>query len=815
MKEMNGTITLVYIEEDNKQRIIFRALPLCTKEGVQFNNNEIFPDQGSIRIVPDKREQNSFKDRMRNISGLCVIKLQLEGKEVSKVRLNRNYSPNQGEKNKFAIYSDVICEFEDDCCFEVLSLNETNKHIITKKILILKDKVLYGPVLASELDSINIKNLKPFGNDSFLLHHINHQEIGEHTIYWQPEKTLSWRQRKQQIQKENKSKKNNIEKNTIEIPEKNIESTNDTTKPVQAEIVPETNFTKKSENTTFQNKVKEKQEKQEKQENTENKFNKNNSSDNDVTPKSDAPEIVSPNNSNSELPIGEKLNILDEEISFEEQLSRLNQPLNQLSNRLDVANAEKKEAPPKETTQNVKINGTPLVKSVKPIRRNRSEKKSVEMVVDQAKYDDSTIEDERFVNPIEKFTSELNSIWKNPTLRAQAMRSILKNDYFVDDIHKELSQLGLGTQAYSASQQQLVEIEAERLNLLFQLDLAKNEEKQYKNNVYNTLHQSKRDELHRIKHSLIKHQAQLTTIKRLAKTLNEENNEKTENYLMHNINAFCSLSEHSVLLSAVIGENHDTTSLVISIRETMLKNGFIINEAESLHLLLDLALNNVIVLEANSIWCAKTFAEILINSFGLTNVSTYLNENSTLNLLNLLDNDADRTPTISIQRIGSQISQNIGHKTLLIAHKDEISQLKQNGLCCPIINISSIKYQQLTTPKYISSISPTSLSSILAITENTNSYFSEMEQWFTQFQKLIEKYNIIIPDGNIQQMKRYVAISTKYMNASFIEAIDYAVLRFVVPFLPSQPLETQQIETLFGGLVQTLNQLNSKQYKLK
>ena len=54
MKEINGTITLAYVEEDNRQRVIFRVIPLCTREGNVFHGGaEDFPDEGSLRIVPE------------------------------------------------------------------------------------------------------------------------------------------------------------------------------------------------------------------------------------------------------------------------------------------------------------------------------------------------------------------------------------------------------------------------------------------------------------------------------------------------------------------------------------------------------------------------------------------------------------------------------------------------------------------------------------------------------------------------------------------------------------------------------------------
>ena len=53
---------------------------------------------------------------MRDISGLCAIHLVNDGaKERRRLCQNRNYAPDAGEKNKLAIYSDVVCPAEDGC----------------------------------------------------------------------------------------------------------------------------------------------------------------------------------------------------------------------------------------------------------------------------------------------------------------------------------------------------------------------------------------------------------------------------------------------------------------------------------------------------------------------------------------------------------------------------------------------------------------------------------------------------------------------------------------------------------------------------
>ena len=213
MKEINGTITLAYVEEDNRQRVIFRVIPLCTREGNVFHGGaDDFPDEGSLRIVPDKREQSTFKERMREAGGLCAIQLASEGKELMKVRQNRNYAPEEGERNQYAIYSDVICELAEDGCFEVVEPGTDASHALTAKVLLHKDKMLYGPVEKEQALKAAVEGLKPFGNDRFLLHTVETPALGRHSIYWDPEATLNWRQRRNSLRRKERAAASEEEK---------------------------------------------------------------------------------------------------------------------------------------------------------------------------------------------------------------------------------------------------------------------------------------------------------------------------------------------------------------------------------------------------------------------------------------------------------------------------------------------------------------------------------------------------------------------------------------------------------------------------
>ena len=102
--DFSGKIVLSFIEEDNVQRAYFRIRPLLTGEGALTKQDiDALPDDGYLRIVPDKNEQHTFKDRMRSLGYLCVLDLKNIPPETIKIRNNKNYAPARGENNQFIV----------------------------------------------------------------------------------------------------------------------------------------------------------------------------------------------------------------------------------------------------------------------------------------------------------------------------------------------------------------------------------------------------------------------------------------------------------------------------------------------------------------------------------------------------------------------------------------------------------------------------------------------------------------------------------------------------------------------------------------
>lgn len=145
-------LVFCFIEEDNIQRAYFRVRPLLTVSGcVQDEAQRLWPDDGCLRIVPDRNEQHTFKERMRTLGGWCVMNLVGIPADANKIRTNKNYKPDKGERNQFILYSDTVQALPEHTFFQVLEGSAGNyaamaASAITPLFYIRENDTLYGPV---------------------------------------------------------------------------------------------------------------------------------------------------------------------------------------------------------------------------------------------------------------------------------------------------------------------------------------------------------------------------------------------------------------------------------------------------------------------------------------------------------------------------------------------------------------------------------------------------------------------------------------------------------------------------------------------
>ena len=122
-----GKLCIGILEEDNPLKSYFRFKPLLIEEGgryVPYGDGRAYPQDGCIRIVPDKNESYHFKARMRRIGLFCVVDLRGHPEENDKIRPNKNYREDGPEQNAYIIYSDVVRGPAPEMIYEILPKGE-------------------------------------------------------------------------------------------------------------------------------------------------------------------------------------------------------------------------------------------------------------------------------------------------------------------------------------------------------------------------------------------------------------------------------------------------------------------------------------------------------------------------------------------------------------------------------------------------------------------------------------------------------------------------------------------------------------------
>lgn len=141
-----------YLEEDNIQRAYFRVRPLLTMQGdIRAEAEQLWPNEGCLRIVPDRNEQHTFKVRMRTLGAYCVVDLRNQPADAGKIRTNKNFRPDKGEVNQYILYSDTVHALPEHTFYQIVdgacdAYAKAAEEAITPLFYLRDHDTLYGPV---------------------------------------------------------------------------------------------------------------------------------------------------------------------------------------------------------------------------------------------------------------------------------------------------------------------------------------------------------------------------------------------------------------------------------------------------------------------------------------------------------------------------------------------------------------------------------------------------------------------------------------------------------------------------------------------
>ena len=185
-------LVLAYLEEDNVKRAYFRIIPLLSDNGAKSEDlRSLWPDLGSLRIVPDKDERVYFKDRMRHMGHYCVIDMRGISAEANKIRTNKNYAADSEELNQYVIYSDVIKDIPSDAFLEIVEEAALPAEGIAPTSITPCLGVLRDNRIVKLYDQVNGWTSLPEGYESFTAITITSPDGATHQLVCKPDKLFA------------------------------------------------------------------------------------------------------------------------------------------------------------------------------------------------------------------------------------------------------------------------------------------------------------------------------------------------------------------------------------------------------------------------------------------------------------------------------------------------------------------------------------------------------------------------------------------------------------------------------------------------
>ena len=457
MDEFQNRVVFAYLEEDNTQRAFFRAFPLLSEDGeMQTDAASKWADDGALRIIPDSNEHRSFRDRMLNMGLWCCIDLTTFGEEAKKVRPNKRYQPGGQEHNQYIVYSDAIRATGDGPYFEVLGGKPEQAEAlaasaITDQFFIREGDIFYGPVSKAKPEIP-----QPAEPMNLALYTAFFPDQKEHQVACKLTEPAA----------ESEMETTPAEAPAQEESEMPVQEITEQTAAEAAEAVPEV----PAAETTPEEPQKKPQEKPGKREKDKARREREKDKDKDNKDKEREPEKAK----GEALPIGEALNILDQTKSYEQTIRELDQPLSAGANLLTTSQEDEATETVRQPST-VKLNGTPLTK-VSQSGAAVSPKNHAQAAVAAQRRQNRNDGSEPSIryrsdlplaeNPVREVAYALREVWANGACRQQLLDEILS----LDDIQNALRSRGV---KLNQADDQLAEMESERIELLVQLDLAK------------------------------------------------------------------------------------------------------------------------------------------------------------------------------------------------------------------------------------------------------------------------------------------------------------------------------------------------------
>ena len=468
-----GKTVLVYLEEDNIQRAYFRVRPLLSEDGaVDKQALAEFPDEGYLRIVPDKNEQHTFKDRMRTLCGLCVLNLKDLPPDVNKIRTNKNYSPARGENNQFIVYSDAVQAMPQDVFYQVVPEGQLDS-ALTPLVFTRSGANIQGPFdCTTHQPSGDVIQLPPDSSAIYTVELPDNREL----LFYCPrtvkeEPAASEAENKEEIRQE--------EPKAESIPAEKTAPAQEESKPVQEENKPVSPWKRQLDMIMAGEKP--------------------------AKPESPAIQKNEKIEKIEKTPKAEVIPAEKTEKPAKPNMQNALQQIQQMNGELQVSSRMKDEAKPFQPAPiqqpQQPLSGTKLYqpagsKKQGGMKAHNALAEAVDMQKNPNRYESryeapgacisASAQMSDVQNPVEHFRHTLQKVWMMPDTHRQVINSLMNVQGMRPALAKALCE-GKQDLTLAAMHNQLQELEAERLMTLMQLDDAKAAKQKIKDEVLSSL----------------------------------------------------------------------------------------------------------------------------------------------------------------------------------------------------------------------------------------------------------------------------------------------------------------------------------------
>lgn len=782
----SGKTVLVYIEEDNTQRAYFRIRPLLTSDGpVDKDVLAQYPDDGYLRIVPDKNEQHTFKERMRTLGSICMLDLSQINPETLKIRNNKNYSPAKGERNQFIVYSDAIKALPEDLFYQVVPEDQVTS-ALTPKAYSRSGARIQGPYDAKDGSSAETLSVLP--PDSAQIFNVTLPDGKELLIYCAKPQGMESR----------------TEDNTAMPAEEETAAPAEETVPnPEAEDAPAANDAADTEISQMQHRLNE-------------IFHAKARTENENAPEGARQDAESAKNAKK---AGRARKGEAEDKAAAPAQDNAIRRIMELNGSLKVQTSLKEETgiSPMQPAETHSIGGTKLYKPTMERRMIQKAKNSLAETVDQMRVSrfesrgeapgaqiSDTTKLEPVVNPLEQFRHALRRVWMVQETHRQVVDMILATSGMRPMLSRVAAN-GTNDLTVRAMNSQLQELEAERLMTLMQLDDVKKSRQKLLDTVLQDVINSHQKQLASLEKEISTRKAQAEEMKETEKQMLTDAEKQKQ--------AMEALSFQAVLTKQP-GEAASADEIINRMCTSLTRAGFAVqydDVAALLVLLLQAEENCVLEINADTVPDAKTAVKAIAASLGapFAEISTASVNAHPVQLIPSGDSAAFTFDTGLAPLRLKGLTHVIGMEaddTLLGRLKDELL-LQYTNAPWPVWWIKTV---QDAMPAEIEPMAPVSMPALKeAVLKPYDGTMDESaKQLLNKTRAILKDTGAPMPLETVKKIAVFVTSAKDLLRGGIARALDYCFMAYIVPHIRFSGIDPAVIRDLTAGMPMTYLELS-------